>query len=99
MANTGWIISAYYGAQQTGSNPGWNDVTALVSWQYTSGGQTAFTANNGNYGPDPDPNTVKALVITYAYTNPNATAPPSTFPPGIYPLSSFMIQTISIPEN
>lgn len=97
MANgTGWIISAYYGAEQTGSNPGFNDVTALVSWQYTSGGQTKFTASNGTYGPDPDPGVVKALLITYAYTT---ATPPSTFPAGVYPLSSFQIFTVSIPEG
>lgn len=92
MSGTGWIIYALYGAPPTGSNIGFNDVTALVSAQYASG-QTVFNANNANYGPDPDAGTFKSMVIVYSYSTATSLAS------GIYPLNSFQILTATCPEN
>jgi len=92
MPDTGRIIYALYGAPPTGSNIGFNDVTALVSAQYAAG-QVVFTATNENYGPDPDAGTVKSLIIVYAYSTAASLAP------GIYPLNTFQTFTSTCPEN
>jgi hypothetical protein len=92
MQGTGWILYALYGAPPTGSNVGYNDVTALVSAHY-AGGQTVFTATNANYGPDPDPGTFKSMLIVYAYTT------ATSLKPGIYPINSFQTFTATCAEN